>query len=51
MGNMISLCFCFVEIDGDNYIEIMWSLTVALFVFFGMVGAFSSGKIADHFGR
>lgn len=39
------------EIDEDNFIELMWSLTVALFVFFGMVGAFSSGKIADHFGR
>ncbi|XP_052274456.1 solute carrier family 2, facilitated glucose transporter member 1-like isoform X4 [Dreissena polymorpha] len=39
------------DIDKDNYIEIMWSLTVALFVFFGMVGAFTSGRVADHFGR
>ncbi|KAH3817958.1 solute carrier family 2, facilitated glucose transporter member 1-like [Dreissena polymorpha] len=39
------------EIEADNFIEIMWSLTVALFVFFGMIGAFSSGRIADYFGR
>ncbi|WAR14416.1 GTR1-like protein [Mya arenaria] len=39
------------EIEGDNYIELMWSITVALFVFFGMIGAFASGRIADYFGR
>ncbi|XP_060565835.1 solute carrier family 2, facilitated glucose transporter member 1-like isoform X2 [Ruditapes philippinarum] len=39
------------EIKDDNFIELMWSITVALFVFFGMVGAFSSGRIADYFGR
>lgn len=32
-------------------VEILWSVTVALFVFFGMVGAFSSAKVADYFGR
>ena len=28
-----------------------WSVTVAIFVLFGMVGAFVSGKIADGYGR
>lgn len=32
-------------------LEILWSVTVALFVFFGMIGAFSSAKVADFFGR
>lgn len=32
-------------------LEILWSSTVALFVFFGMIGAFSSAKCADYFGR
>ena len=32
-------------------LEILWSTTVALFVFFGMIGAFSSAKVADFFGR
>nr|KAG5707331.1 hypothetical protein BaRGS_005298 [Batillaria attramentaria] len=32
-------------------IEILWAATVALFVFFGMIGAFSSAKVADYFGR
>ncbi|XP_045161537.2 solute carrier family 2, facilitated glucose transporter member 5-like isoform X2 [Mercenaria mercenaria] len=39
------------EIEEDNFIELMWSITVALFVFFGMVGAFTSGRVADYFGR
>ncbi|KAL4220891.1 Solute carrier 2 [Mactra antiquata] len=39
------------EIADDNFIELMWSITVSLFVFFGMIGAFASGKIADTFGR
>lgn len=39
------------EIEADNVIEILWSITVAFFVFFGMIGAFTSGKIADYFGR
>ncbi|KAL4220892.1 Solute carrier 2 [Mactra antiquata] len=39
------------EIEADNFIEILWSITVAFFVFFGMIGAFTSGKIADYFGR
>lgn len=45
-------------IDGINYksehddnIEILWSVTVAIFVLFGMIGAFLSGKFADAFGR
>lgn len=32
-------------------LEILWSSTVALFVFFGMIGAFSSARCADYFGR
>ncbi|KAK7093689.1 solute carrier family 2, facilitated glucose transporter member 1-like [Littorina saxatilis] len=32
-------------------LEILWSVTVALFVFFGMIGAFSSAKVADFVGR
>ena len=32
-------------------LEILWSTTVALFVFFGMIGAFSSARVADYFGR
>lgn len=39
------------EIEADNFIEILWSITVAFFVFFGMIGAFTSGRIADYFGR
>lgn len=39
------------EIAVDNFIDLMWSITVALFVFFGMIGAFASGRIADYFGR
>ncbi|ESO91108.1 hypothetical protein LOTGIDRAFT_228693 [Lottia gigantea] len=32
-------------------LDLLWSTTVAAFVLFGMVGAFSSAKIADYFGR
>ncbi|XP_076451529.1 solute carrier family 2, facilitated glucose transporter member 3-like [Babylonia areolata] len=32
-------------------LDMLWSTTVALFVFFGMIGAFSSAKVADFFGR
>ncbi|KAL8597083.1 hypothetical protein ACOMHN_057572 [Nucella lapillus] len=32
-------------------LEILWSTTVAVFVFCGMIGAFTSGKAADYFGR
>lgn len=35
----------------DDKIEILWSVTVAIFVLFGMIGAFASGKFADYFGR
>ena len=35
----------------DNLLDLMWSITVAIFVLFGMIGAFVSGKVADHFGR
>ncbi|KAK3603513.1 hypothetical protein CHS0354_030370 [Potamilus streckersoni] len=35
----------------DNFLDLMWSITVAIFVLFGMFGAFASGKIADFFGR
>ncbi|XP_045161535.2 solute carrier family 2, facilitated glucose transporter member 1-like [Mercenaria mercenaria] len=45
------LAFTEEEIEADNVIEILWSITVAFFVFFGMIGAFSSGRIADYFGR
>lgn len=37
--------------EDDNNIEILWSVTVAIFVLFGMIGAFASGKFADKFGR
>ncbi|XP_050414501.1 solute carrier family 2, facilitated glucose transporter member 1 isoform X1 [Patella vulgata] len=32
-------------------IELLWSTTVAAFVLFGMIGAFTSAKVADFFGR
>ncbi|KAL5013899.1 hypothetical protein ScPMuIL_008169 [Solemya velum] len=32
-------------------IELLWAITVAICVLFGMVGAFTSGKIAEKFGR
>jgi len=35
----------------DPIIEILWSITVAIFVLFGMIGAFISGHVADKFGR
>lgn len=35
----------------DNLLDLLWSVTVAIFVLFGMIGAFVSGKVADHFGR
>ena len=39
------------ESTDNDMIEILWSVTVAIFVLFGMIGAFASGKFADHFGR
>ena len=43
-------------VDGSKLLEkwqleILWSSTVALFVFFGMIGAIISAKVADYFGR
>jgi hypothetical protein len=38
------------DID-PNFLELTWSITVAIFVAFGMIGAFASGKIADSLGR
>ncbi|XP_052082863.1 solute carrier family 2, facilitated glucose transporter member 1-like [Mytilus californianus] len=35
----------------NDKIELLWSVTVAIFVLFGMIGAFTSGKFADYFGR
>lgn len=35
----------------NDEIELLWSVTVAIFVLFGMIGAFASGKFADYFGR
>ncbi|XP_005103578.2 solute carrier family 2, facilitated glucose transporter member 1 [Aplysia californica] len=32
-------------------LTILWATTVAAFVLFGMIGAFSSAKVADFFGR
>ncbi|CAG5127198.1 unnamed protein product [Candidula unifasciata] len=32
-------------------IQFLWSTTVAAFVLFGMIGAFTSAKVADFFGR
>ena len=40
-----------VEDDEDPIIEVLWSITVAIFVLFGMFGAFMSGAMADKFGR
>ncbi|XP_033764056.1 solute carrier family 2, facilitated glucose transporter member 1-like [Pecten maximus] len=38
-------------VENEPVIEILWSVTVAIFVLFGMIGAFVSGSVADHFGR
>lgn len=40
-----------VDSEKDDKIELLWSITVAIFVLFGMIGAFASGKFADYFGR
>ncbi|XP_063410669.1 solute carrier family 2, facilitated glucose transporter member 1-like isoform X1 [Mytilus trossulus] len=37
--------------EEDDKVELLWSVTVAIFVLFGMIGAFASGKFADYFGR
>lgn len=35
----------------DNLLDLLWSITVAIFVLFGMIGAFMSGMVADRIGR
>lgn len=41
-----------VEDDiNPNMIDLLWSITVAVCVLFGMFGAFLSGKIAEKIGR
>ena len=40
-----------IAVLDDNLLDLLWSITVAIFVLFGMIGAIVSGKVADHFGR
>ncbi|XP_062597352.1 solute carrier family 2, facilitated glucose transporter member 1-like [Saccostrea cucullata] len=40
-----------LDYEAPIEVEWLWSVTVAIFVLFGMVGAFISGKWADYFGR
>ena len=37
--------------EESDVIEILWSITVAIFVLFGMIGSFLSGKVAERLGR
>lgn len=37
--------------EEDPFIELLWSLTVAIFVAFGMIGSFISGNVAEKLGR
>lgn len=37
--------------EESDVIEILWSVTVAIFVLFGMIGSFLSGKVAERLGR
>lgn len=37
--------------ENSDQVEILWSITVAVFVLFGMVGSFLSGKLAEKMGR
>lgn len=39
------------EVEEDPVLELLWAITVAIFVLFGMFGAFASSRVADHFGR
>ncbi|XP_064642327.1 solute carrier family 2, facilitated glucose transporter member 3-like isoform X2 [Lineus longissimus] len=39
------------EAPTKAFLEIMWSLTIAIFVATGMVGAFVSGMVSERFGR
>ena len=39
------------EVPNANLIELLWSVTVAVFVLGGAVGAFASGKVGDYLGR
>lgn len=37
--------------EESGVVEILWSITVAIFVLFGMIGSFLSGKVAERLGR
>jgi len=37
--------------EESDVVEILWSVTVAIFVLFGMIGSFLSGKVAERLGR
>lgn len=39
------------EAETSDQVEILWSITVAIFVLFGMMGSFMSGKLAERLGR
>lgn len=41
----------YLDYEAPTNVEWLWSITVAIFVLFGMIGAFVSGKWADYFGR
>ena len=41
----------YLDYTAPDKVEWLWSITVAIFVLFGMFGAFASGKWADYFGR
>jgi MFS family permease len=41
----------YLDYEAPTNVEWLWSITVAIFVLFGMIGAFISGKWADYFGR
>lgn len=41
----------YLDYTAKTEVEWLWSITVAIFVLFGMFGAFASGKWADYFGR
>ncbi|XP_076085140.1 solute carrier family 2, facilitated glucose transporter member 5-like [Mytilus galloprovincialis] len=37
--------------EEDDFVELLWSITVSIFVLFGMIGSFMSGKLAERLGR
>lgn len=41
----------YLNYEAPDNVEWLWSITVAIFVLFGMIGAFASGAWADYFGR